>query len=111
MKIIPDDKTEMQEIQTQESRYQRYSRRALKNMHEFAEWRVMQLEHHNGVLHFLGSFGGELEDLFAIAERIERVEKNHKNFEKLEKELLYELVKRDVREDDDINSNNGEDNK
>ncbi|RKZ25992.1 hypothetical protein DRQ26_05100 [bacterium] len=93
MKLIPEKNKNVVEI-SQESKYKKYSRRAIENMHDFAQWRVMQLEHHDDVLHYLGSLGGELEELFEIAARIERVEKNHTRFKKLEEELLYELMRR-----------------
>ncbi len=98
MKLFPEKKAPQSEVQVQESRYHRYSRRAIENMHDFARWRVMQLEHHGGVLNFLASFGGELEDLFNLASRIERVEINHNRFQKMEQELLYEIIRRQQEE-------------
>ena len=79
---------------TQEQNYQNYSDVALENMYDYAAWRVEQLRHHNGVLHFLGSFGGELDELFNLADRIERVEKNKKKFEYKKQQILYEIIRR-----------------
>ncbi len=95
MKIVPKNKEKIAEVQQQESKYRKYSRCAVENMHDFAEWRVMQLEHHDDVLHYLGALGGELDELFEIASRIERVEKNHTRFKNMEEELLYELMRRE----------------
>ncbi len=94
MKIVPEKSEVLRQIRAEESRYKRFSTRALLNMYEFATWRVMQLEHQGGVLRFLGAEGGELEDLFSLAERIERVERNHARFEAIRQALLYELMVR-----------------
>ncbi len=95
MKIVPKNKGKIAEVQQQESKYQKYSRRSVENMHDFAQWRVIQLENHDDVLHYLGALGGELDELFDIADRIERVEKNHTRFKNMEQELLYELMRRE----------------
>lgn len=93
MKIVPETvRTEVS--QQQESKWVEYSLCALENMHDFAEWRIMQLEYHRGVLSFLGNEGGELADLFNLAERIDRTKVNHERFQRIERELLYEIHKR-----------------
>lgn len=93
MKIIPETlKTEIAE--QQENKWLEYSLCALENMHDFAEWRVMQLKYHQGILSFLASDGGELADLFNLAERMNRARTNYERFQCLEQELFYEIHRR-----------------
>ena len=98
MKMFPKNRADTEELQAHENRYQRHSRRAIQSMYDFAVWRVMQLEHQRGVLRYLGEAGGELDELFSLANRIEKVEHNHERFEALEQELLYELMRRSDEE-------------
>ncbi|MBN1754821.1 hypothetical protein JW877_01275 [bacterium] len=86
-----------QEIQAE---YERYSELALKNMHHYATWRVYQLNHNKGVLHFLAEQGGELEDLVNYAHRIVKTENNFNRFKRRKEDLEFEMLKREMRKDD-----------
>ncbi|MBN2542617.1 hypothetical protein JXI42_07090 [bacterium] len=87
-----------------QSEYERYTTLALKNMHHYASWRVNQLDVQKNVLNHMAKDGGELEELMNYATRIVRTEKNQKKYNRKKEDIEFELIKREMRDDEQESS-------
>ncbi len=80
------------------SELEKKSGKALRNMHEYCQFRISQLNEHRRNLNFLAEGEFELTDLFYLAERLERVETNYHKYSRQKARIESELMRRGLKE-------------